>query len=650
MPAQQDFVVSLDSFQIFDTTSPHNDTDYVYFTVKVGDQMFGPMHAGLGSLNNGVYPLSWKIPIAVADDATPIVISYQIVNNGAGDQHQQIQNDAAILGGIGNVLQGVGAVVGAIEPIGGIVVGVIGSAVGAIGNAIQAIDGMLDCDQAIVNDVLLTTRSTILGSIGPTGRQSVTRDYRTPGRGGGIPIWLHCRTAHYAVTWSITEVVSAQHVFASNVAGELIHYYWSPQPSWAAENLTQDPAYRLAGRPSVINLQSGEPMQHVFARNADGELVHYYWWPQPGWAAENITKYPNIGPASRFVGDPRVINLQSGDLPTQHVFARNAAGELVHYYWSPQPGWAAENLTRYPNIGAAYQFVGDPQVVNLQSGDLPTQHVFARNAAGELIHYYWSPQPGWAAENLTRYPNIGAAYQFASDPRVINLQSGNEPTQHVFARNAAGELVHYYWSPQPGWAAENLTRYPNIGAAYQFAGDPLAINLQSGNEPTQHVFARNAAGELIHYYWSPQPGWAAENLTRYPNIGAAYQFVGDPLAINLQSGNEPTQHVFARNAAGEVIHYYWSPQPGWAAENLTRYPNIGAAYQFAGAPLAINLQSGNEPTQHVFARNAAGELIHYYWSPQPGWAAENLTERDTIGAARRFANDPSVINFILGQL
>src|SRR6516162_5124082 len=109
MPAQQDFVVSLDSFQIFDTTSPHNDTDYVYFTVKVGDQMFGPMHAGLGSLNNGVYPLSWKIPIAVADDATPIVISYQIVNNGAGDQHQQIQNDAAILGGIGNVLQGVGA-------------------------------------------------------------------------------------------------------------------------------------------------------------------------------------------------------------------------------------------------------------------------------------------------------------------------------------------------------------------------------------------------------------------------------------------------------------------------------------------------------------------------------------------------------------
>ena len=105
----------------------------------------------------------------------------------------------------------------------------------------------------------------------------------------------------------------------------------------------------------------------------------------------------------------------------QHVFGRNAAGELIHYYWAPQPGWAAENLTRYGAIGAAYQFASDPVVINLQSGDTPTQHVFGRNAAGELIHYYWAPQPGWAAENLTRYGVIGAAYQFASNPKVINL-------------------------------------------------------------------------------------------------------------------------------------------------------------------------------------------------------------------------------------
>jgi hypothetical protein len=110
-----------------------------------------------------------------------------------------------------------------------------------------------------------------------------------------------------------------------------------------------------------------------------------------------------------------------GDLLTQHVYGRNAAGELIHYYWSPQPSWAAENLTQRPTIGAAYRIASDPAVVNLQEGDLPTQHVFGRNAAGELIHYYWSPQPSWAAENLTRYQTIGAAYQIASEPAVVDL-------------------------------------------------------------------------------------------------------------------------------------------------------------------------------------------------------------------------------------
>jgi len=46
----------------------------------------------------------------------------------------------------------------------------------------------------------------------------------------------------------------------------------------------------------------------------------------------------------------------------------------------------------------------------------------------------------------------------------------------------------------PGWAAENKTQRTNIGSAYRIAGDPVAINLQSGGTPTQHVFARNGEG------------------------------------------------------------------------------------------------------------------------------------------------------------
>ena len=142
---------------------------------------------------------------------------------------------------------------------------------------------------------------------------------------------------------------------------------------------------------------------------------------------------------------------------TAHVFGRNAAGDLIQYYWSPQPSWAAENLTQRANIGNAFKIAGDPAADSFLSGDIPTEHVFARNAVGDLIQYYWSPQPSWAAENLTQRANIGNAFQIASDPAAVSYMSGDTPTEHVFGRNAAGELIHYYWIPQTSWAAENLT-------------------------------------------------------------------------------------------------------------------------------------------------------------------------------------------------
>jgi hypothetical protein len=171
-----------------------------------------------------------------------------------------------------------------------------------------------------------------------------------------------------------------------------------------------------------------------------------------------------------------VINLHTGSAPTQHVFARNGVGDLIHYWWWAQEGWQAENLTTgYPNIGTRYRIVSNPVVTNLHVGDVPTQHAFARNANGELIHYYWSAQQGWQAENLTTgYANIGNRYLIAGDPTVIHLRTGETPSQHAFARNAESELIHYSWSAQQGWKAENLTRYSNIGSAYRIAGLPIS--------------------------------------------------------------------------------------------------------------------------------------------------------------------------------
>src|SRR5262249_8474988 len=230
--------------------------------------------------------------------------------------------------------------------------------------------------------------------------------------------------------------------------------------------------------------------------------------------------------------DPVVINLQSGSTPTQHAFGRSALGNVIHYYWSPSPGWQAEDLTNYPNIGTAYRIQNDLKVINGPTYDssAPVQHVFGRNSSGDLVHYYWISSLRWPAANLTSgYSNIGTAYRIPALPEVITLLSGSTPTQHVFARNALGNLIHYYWSPSPGWQAENLTSRSNIGTAYR-----ITTGLKVINGPTydngvlvQHVFGRNSNGDLIHYYWIISQSWAAENITGYSNIGPGFRIFGN---------------------------------------------------------------------------------------------------------------------------
>ena len=114
------------------------------------------------------------------------------------------------------------------------------------------------------------------------------------------------------------------------------------------------------------------------------------------------------------------------------------------------------------------------RVQNLWRPDTITQNAFARRA-GDLIHYWWWTQGGWQAENLTQYANVGTARRIASDPVVIDLRSGESPTQHAFARNSDGELIHYWWSAEWGWRAENPTT-----DAYRIASDPVAINVLHG--------------------------------------------------------------------------------------------------------------------------------------------------------------------------
>ena len=73
----------MDSFQVTNTRSFHQDTDIVTLTLKVGNQEFGPVTKSMGDLNNGDFPVNLIIdPGVTIDSKAPVVFSYKIENKG----------------------------------------------------------------------------------------------------------------------------------------------------------------------------------------------------------------------------------------------------------------------------------------------------------------------------------------------------------------------------------------------------------------------------------------------------------------------------------------------------------------------------------------------------------------------------------------
>jgi hypothetical protein len=74
--------LTLDNFQISDTRSLHEDTDYLSFTLQVGQATPQTLVKSMGSINNGTHTVGLtfsNVSLAVTDFVT---LSYLIVNSG----------------------------------------------------------------------------------------------------------------------------------------------------------------------------------------------------------------------------------------------------------------------------------------------------------------------------------------------------------------------------------------------------------------------------------------------------------------------------------------------------------------------------------------------------------------------------------------
>ncbi len=124
------FSFTLDSFQITDTRSLHEDTDYVSFTLLVrqvgGTGTPQTLTKYMGDVNNGVHGVNLSFPRVTVNPGQEVVLNYLIVNSGHKSASQIVstlesagtklatEGGTAAGAAIGSVIPGLGTALGAI--------------------------------------------------------------------------------------------------------------------------------------------------------------------------------------------------------------------------------------------------------------------------------------------------------------------------------------------------------------------------------------------------------------------------------------------------------------------------------------------------------------------------------------------------------
>jgi hypothetical protein len=180
--AKKTYTFTVDSFQILNTRSRHNDTDHVTLALKVGTKVYPAIVKHMGDLNNGTFKVNLSIPnVEVPTPETKVVMSYLIMNSGHDKDKVSewlkkgaeglLSKGAAASGGLGSVVSYLG------------------------GLGINAI--LPNCDGWVAGDHVNFT-GTSLTAFGASHHE--TRNYP------GVDSPTGCGSnSHYKVTWSITQ-------------------------------------------------------------------------------------------------------------------------------------------------------------------------------------------------------------------------------------------------------------------------------------------------------------------------------------------------------------------------------------------------------------------------------------------------------------
>lgn len=385
------------------------------------------------------------------------------------------------------------------------------------------------------------------------------------------------------------------------------------QGSWSAAYVGSGlgrPA-ALSRQPEVIDVMGRGLYDRIRHVQLSGESAT--WLPgYPAPARNELSIQLSVGGKK---GEPYAplgdVSLVSRSAETLDAFVRGSGRVLVHLGRTDGADWSVEVPTEDVVRSGGFRYFIDTDPVALVDA-AGTIHVFAIDTQGftsdRLIHYFRPAGQIWQAEDVSEA--IGYVKSLEGQPVVIN-RSGN--LLDVLVRSGGG-LVHHSKNANRDWTAEELTP---AGFAEYGLSQPTAVSRAANS---LGVFAvHTASGNLLHFYWTQDAGWSIQKLGDLPGATAVE---GVPAVVVRDDG---IMHVFAKEYTwGHLAQFIWISGIGWTFEDISLLTGSSSLQ------LAPDLTAtGHSRRIDVLGRGASGVLIHYYWTPEQSWQAENASAGPT---------------------
>lgn len=201
-----EFTFVLESFQITDTRSLHEDTDYVSFSMVVNPQNGKgtpqTLKKAMGDLNNGTFGVNLSFPNVVLNPTDTVTLNYLIVNSG----HKSPSDVESIMEKAGTALLSFGASE----------IPYLGSALGPLASWLgNELVGFINanCDGVVAAEQDTFTYASLMAK---TQGGPFTQTTRHPGTNSPTGCG---RNSNYFVTWQMLEVGNPNNKTVPDVVG-----------------------------------------------------------------------------------------------------------------------------------------------------------------------------------------------------------------------------------------------------------------------------------------------------------------------------------------------------------------------------------------------------------------------------------------------